>query len=265
MNYSLPVKKKTKKSRKIFIGFAIFLIALFTFFPQAFGALGRPLFVVAMPFWNAGTFVRDAWKESSSVYLSKKTLVRENNDLHLEIAKLKREIRGYDVLIQQNIELKKELFGKTLAGKIGTVVARPVVSEYDTLLVDIGTVAGVEKGDVVLADSNIVLGTVEEVYPYSSKVRMYSSPGRKSDVLIGPSNISVQIEGNGGGSFSAQVPHGLNIIKGDAAILPGGDGFILGYVVSLEENTSTSFDTVRLSGTVNIFELKYIEAIRPNE
>jgi cell shape-determining protein MreC len=166
--------------------------------------------------------------------------------------------------MQENLEFRKLFGGKKDGGVFAEILAPSGSFPFGVFLLHIGSESGIKIGEIALADQNIALGKVIEIYPNSSKVKAFSSPGEATEAFLGPENIPVQLKGAGSGAFSAELPRDLDIREGDAAVLPGSDGFILAYVESKEDNFADSFQTLYLRVPVNIFELKYTQIIRSN-
>lgn len=255
----VPTKKPPKSGFKMFFVFALLLIALFYASIGAFVAVSSRLNMAALPFWHFANSVSG----DGIVLRSKAALVRENEDLRRRVAVLERELKGYDFVVQENLELKKLFAGKKDGGekniKFASVLLHPGRLPFDVFLLDVGGVAGVMNGQAAFADQNIALGKITETYPHSSKVKAFSSPGEVTDVFLGPENIPVQLKGAGGGAFTAELPRDLDVREGDAAVLPGSDGFLIAFVEKKEENIADSFQKLYLRNPVNVFQLKHVQ------
>lgn len=254
-------KKQNKSGQKAFLAFGLFLIIFFSISPGAFHAVSSWLNIAAVPFWNSKNSTASALPSSDMVLRSKTSLIQENNNLHRQIDFLGRELKGYDTLVQENLEMKKLFAEKKEGGVFAGVLIQSGHLPFDTLLLDAGSGAGIGNGALALADENIALGKIIETYPSSSKIKAFSSPGEITDAFLGPENIPVQLKGAGGGAFTAELPRDLDVREGDAAVLPGADGLILAYVESKEENLTDSFQKLYLRSPVNIFEVKYVQII----
>ena len=214
------------------------------------------------PFWNAETAFERSIHSGFAMLSSKAALEEQNRTLKEEIAELERDMQGYNMVVQENIELRKKLGTKKDGGIFGNVISRPNTTPYDTFVLDIGARDGVYVKETVIADDNIALGTVETTYGNNSKVKLFSSPERTTNVILEPSNTEIQVTGNGGGSFYAELPEGIDVKKGDAIILPGEPGYVIGYVADTSATVSDSFRKVYFSGPVNIFTLKLFQVIK---
>lgn len=254
----VPSKKPPKSGLKIFFVFAVLLIVFFSLSPKAFFAVSSRLNLAALPFWR----LTDSVVDGAPVLQSKSDLSHENGELRRKVAMLERDLKGYDVVIQENLELKKLFAGRKEGSeenvKFAGVLLHPGRLPFDIFLLDAGSAAGIANGELVFADQNIALGKVFESYPYSAKVKAFSSPGEATDVFLGPDSIPIRLSGAGGGSFTAELPRDLDVREGDAAVLPGSGGFVLAFVLAKEENLADSFQKLYLQGPVNVFELKYV-------
>jgi cell shape-determining protein MreC len=163
--------------------------------------------------------------------------------------------------VQENIELKKLFSGKKESGIFAGVLARGGGTPFGTFLLDVGSESGVKNGDMVLVDQNIALGKITETYSRSVKIKLFSASGETTDVFLGPENIPAQLNGVGGGVYTALLPRELDIQEGDAAVLSGVEGFILAYVESKESNPSEAFQKIYLRSPVNVFEVKYLQIL----
>ncbi len=131
-------------------------------------------------------------------------------------------------------------------------------------MIDAGSTNGVSIGNKVMANGNIFIGYVSEVYVNTSKVVLYSSPGEKINVLIGKDAIEKEADGLGGGNFSVEMPAGSNIAVGDSIVMPSISANIFGTVDQVQFKQSDSLETVLFKNPVNISELKWVEVIAPN-
>lgn len=257
-------KKQNKNGRKVFLAFALFLIFIFSISQNSLHTVSSWFNMAAVPFWNAADSTQGVFHSPDALLRSRASLLKENEELQHQVAVLTRNLKGYDVVVQENIEFKKLFAEKKSGGVFAGILARPGHLPFDIFLLDIGSEGGIGNGNLVLADQNIALGKIIETYPYSAKIKAFSSSGEVTDAFLGPENIPVQMKGAGGGSFTAELPHELDVREGDAAVLPGVDGFILGYVESKEENLTDSFQKLYLRTPVNVFELKYAQIISHN-
>jgi len=169
-----------------------------------------------------------------------------------------------DALYAENLDLKKRLGREVRAARVlASVLLRPPMTPYDTLMIDAGSAEGVATGDVVSAGGTALIGAVSEVYARSARVALFSAPGESYDALLRGA-IPVKVEGQGGGSMQARVPSGTAVAAGDAVVLPGIAGGMTATVSHVERAESESFVTLYMQLPANIFTLRYVEVWKQN-
>ncbi|MCX6738545.1 MAG: rod shape-determining protein MreC [Candidatus Parcubacteria bacterium] len=258
----MQTKKRKNKVRIAFFFFAFFVFVSFTAFPKTFTLFSGTVNNASVSVWNAKTSESSALSNSASFLNTKESLIAKNKELAEKIKKLEEESSGYDFIIQENLELKKTLSQKKEGSIFGSIIARPNITAYDTFLIDIGEKNGIKKGDTVLANKDMIIGTIEEAYSSSAKARLFSTAGQSSDALLGPNNIPIQLKGLGGGSFVADLPLETDVQIGDSASLSGSPEYIVATVVSKEQKSTDTFQKVYFRGPINIFDAKYIQVVK---
>ncbi|MBU1122646.1 MAG: hypothetical protein KKF54_08165, partial [Candidatus Omnitrophica bacterium] len=148
---------------------------------------------------------------------------------------------------------------------LGAVLVKPFLSLYDTLIIDVGASDNVKVGNQVLAEGNIFIGYISEVYEKTSKVILYSSPEEKTKVLIGDNNIEKEAICLGGNNFKIEVPREIEVKEWDSIVMPSVSTNIFGTVEKIEYKESDSFQNVLFKNPVNILELKWVEVLLPNK
>lgn len=107
---------------------------------------------------------------------SKENLSKENNELKKELNLINSKLLLSQILLRENNELKTLLGRKEENQKfiLANVLAKPNLSPYDSLILDVGEGYGIKKGDKVIVNNNVVIGELEDVYLKTSKVRLFS-------------------------------------------------------------------------------------------
>jgi cell shape-determining protein MreC len=168
-----------------------------------------------------------------------------------------------DALYQENLDLKARLGrpGVSPVRTLGAVLMRPPGSPYDTLVIDVGESEGVATGDFASAGGTALIGSVSEVYQHTARIKLFSAPGERYDALLrlsGGGVVPLSIEGQGGGSMTAQAPLGTAVAVGDTALMPGIAGGVVATVSGVEKKED-SFVTVYFQLSANIFMLRFVE------
>lgn len=264
-NYS-PHHKKIKrglftKTFTIILFAAGILIAVAIFFPNL---LSNGTHFVSIPFWKVKNSITEGLASSAKLLASKKALVAENRNLRKKIEEAKFKLLEAQLLKQENISLK-ELFNRQILDVENTilaaVLAKPPSSLYDTFVIDVGSDAGIRKGDNVVAFGNIFIGTVDKVNRSTSVVKLFSSPGELTTVSIGEDNITANAEGKGGGNFIVKLPRGIGIEKGDIVTIPNINARIFAVVEKIESDPSDPFLTALFKNPVNMNNIKWVQVV----
>lgn len=164
-----------------------------------------------------------------------------------------------DVLYNENLELKARLGrpGSAPVRVLAAVLLRPPGVPYDTMVIDVGRIEGVQTGDLVSAGGNALVGEISEVYEHAARVALFSSPGEERQAFL-RSTISIKIEGQGGGSMVAMVPSGTAVSVGESAVLPGIAGGLAARVSAVDKSEG-AYSAVYFELPVNIFTLRFVE------
>lgn len=209
------------------------------------------------PFWRT-EFAIDA-----GALRSPEQLMAENEALKRRLAEwqLAYASSTQQLLAIENSELRSILGRSTTtpALKLAAVLARPSALPYDELIIDLGSADGVAADELVAAPGNVEIGRIVRALGRTSTVRLFSSPGQKYEVTIGPSHVPATAIGRGGGYYEAKVPHGSAIQMGDAvAGSSAASATAFGTVTSVVTDPADPFDTILFAPPVNIFELRWV-------
>jgi rod shape-determining protein MreC len=254
---SNPKGKKELMQRVSLLVLVVFLFSLHLVFPHLYGTI---LYPVTSLFWKSGTFIGDTVSHYAEIASSKKSLIIENENLRRDMTSFTSSLLMLDSLRKEN-ETLRSLLGRSTSGRmvLATVLSRPPFSPYDSLIIDAGTAEGVALGDKVYASTDVLLGDIVEVYPHTSKVDLFSSPGRVFPVLVGPSAIQVEAEGRGGGNFRVTLPVEVDVAKGDPVRFAQSKSNVVGVVEEIEVDSSDSLQEIRFKMPISIAEISYIE------
>ena len=260
-NRKFLIRDHTKKSIILPTLFVVLFIFIFSL-----SWTRNILFTVGSPLWYIKKSTADFIADNISVLQSKRAILSENASLKEQLLVKNKEQVLYDILKTENEDLKNILNRKKGSQKLllSSILVKPFLSAYDTLIIDTGIFDDVKVGYQVLADGNAFIGYVADVHDQNSKVVLYSSNGEKVKVLIGDSNIEKEAQGLGGGNFKVELPKEVDIKEGDKVVMPSISTNIFGTVEKIESKDSDSFQTILFKNPVNISELKWVEVVLPN-
>jgi cell shape-determining protein MreC len=257
-------KKQITRRKKIIrniIGFGVFFILV------AFGILswtGQLFNSAGGPIWKTENFLTKSFYNLNYLFRTKSTITNENHNLIDEVTYLRTSMSDYQILKNENDELKELLgrVGETSNFVLGNILAKPNHSPYDTIIIDVGNNSGIIEGQIVYADGNVPIGSVEKVYDKTSLISLYTNPSRKTEGFIDISNVSVELIGRGGGNFEMVVPVELSLEKGTIIYLPGSNSKIIALVDEVISEPTDPFKRVLLSSPVNVQNLKWVQVLK---
>lgn len=90
------------------------------------------------------------------------------------------------------------------------------------MIIDQGASGGLKKGDLVIDETGVLMGVVQDVQEDSSKVDVVYNPGRSFEVELRGLGIKSLAEGLGGGAMALKlIPAGTKLKQGDKVSLSG--------------------------------------------
>jgi cell shape-determining protein MreC len=241
----------------IIISALVLIVIIFNYF--TFGGVSQILHTVGIPIWKSQAGVLSAFENLFVGLKDKQSLLTENKKLKDEAVRLKLVSIGAEILRKENEDLRMFL-NRDISRELiaASILTRPNRTLYDTFIVDVGRVNGVTQGSYVFGVEEVAIGSVEEVYAHTSLISLYSTPGRKTEVLLGSELVSAKAVGRGGGDFELRIPRGIEVLEGHAVYSPNLDGGIFGVIEKVIALPADSFQTVLFSSPVNIQTLHVV-------
>lgn len=241
MNFHLKSDRYERKRIPVLKGISIVFVCFILIQAIAPTFLPSMAHRVFSPFWNANA-----------------------DDSAQTIAELQAKVASFELIEKEHETLLSELGQKKPTDLIfARVLTLPPQSIYDTLIIDDGREQGVNIGKKVYAGNNILLGEVVEVYEKTSKVKLYSSPDEKYDIIIGTASSSVRATGvgRGNGMFEALVPREAKVNIGDIVTVPQISTTVYGKVSFIITDPARAFDSVLFQSPIPLQSLRrvYVE------
>ncbi len=216
------------------------------------------MFRIGSPLWGTKSSIGSFFTNNIQLLKSKQSLINENNSLKGEIASTSEQIAITEIIRKENDDLKN-LFGRENSKKdiLASVLVKPYLSPYDTLIIDAGTSNGIAVGDKVKSGTTHI-GYISEVYENYSKVVLYSSYGEKVKVLIGKNSIEKEAEGQGGGNFKVEVPRETDVNEGDSIIIPSISPNIFAVVEKIDYKENDAVENILFKNNINVQEINWV-------
>jgi cell shape-determining protein MreC len=194
------------------------------------------------------------------IFTSKNSLVAENTALKEQLAALQAKDADRDELYRENILLKAQ-FGRSdvtsSSSILAAVLSAPPAQAFDTLVIDLGSQARIEPGDLVSVGEGAYIGEIQDVASHSARVTLFSSSGEVKQGLLN-GKIPVTLYGDGEGALSTHVPANTAVLPGDSITLQNIAAGVEAIVVSVHSQEADSFKDVYLQLPANISELQYV-------
>jgi cell shape-determining protein MreC len=191
--------------------------------------------------------------------------LKSKSKLQSENEKLQRELESYRIRflssdIQVNSESLSDLIlgADSYGGIVAPVLVHPPRTAYDSLIVDVGLKDGLRVGSKVILPEGPLVGEVSEVFARQAKIKLYSTPGEKVDVIIANGGFASVLVGEGGGSFRLSIPRDQEILIGDKLISRHLDERLVAIVEDVTMKPTDSFKDVLARTPANIFNLRFV-------
>ena len=254
------VDTDARRTNIILIGIIVCaFIVLLT--PPVRGAISRGVYSTAPELWSLGNTAINGVSSFIQAFRTKETLVSENVSLKEELSALQARVLDRNLLADRVVELEEMVNRAPVDDHVaGFVLAGPRATPYDVIIIDVGSDVGVAVGDSVVYTGSGIVGTISEVFPDSSKVKLTSSPGSEVPVLLGGDMIPVTATGRGMGNFEVTIPTGSSLVVGDLVLLPPGN-LIVGAIGALETSPTEPVVRVLFRTSFNIEAIRSVEVL----
>ena len=260
-------KVKEKRKRLILSGALVALILIVIIFSDfSFRVVNRPAMFVLSPFLGLKTSF-GKWMQSLTLgFIEKKTLQAENEALHERIMEMETKIALSDALEKENSMLKAAFSAETRKNfLLASIISRPPQTPYDMLIIDSGSSIGVKEGMQVSAFGSVLLGYVVDVFPDMSKIKLISSFGEETNVLLESLGIPVIAVGRGGENFEITLPRTVKVDIGERVITLGNQPMLVGIIEKIEHQTTDPLQKIIFRLPVNIQYLNRVFLLKANE
>lgn len=213
-------------------------------------------YTVSVPVINASTaFERGIY---SSLHSKSKLLMRIES-LESENEELRTRMADYSLIENENNGFKNSVISRSETA-VASVIGKPSISAYDTLLVNVSEDIVVGKNVYTL--SGIPLGSVTAISGNIATITLYSSPGieTSADIILDNAmdTSSTALRGRGGGGFEAIVSKDIDVPVGSLATMPSLFNEPLAEVVKTVSRDDTKDQIVYLRSIVNFQYLRFV-------
>lgn len=260
MSYLQDRKKKQKRYTQLLVTAVVFAacMTVSVVFFDFFSRISHTVFSPVLAMTNRMSM---NIKNTKAFFISKTSLLLENQELKQQLLAIDARLANYEAVFNENEKIKEILLRKPgekkmlLAGILGTQNK----SLYDSLIIDAGSLQGLEVGQRVFAYGDVPIGTITDVFPESAKVALYSTSGQKMSAVLSGSDTFIELMGRGRGNFEVILPRDFDIVEGTLVLLPGLEPYALAEVVTVISDPRDPFKKALLKSPINILELKFVQ------
>jgi len=248
-----------KKDLVIFFSI-IFFIMLFEFVGW-FDGLRNIGLKVTTPVSSLNVKIVDMISRPYDFIIFTFTKSRYQKQLESNYAESLTKLNELDELKAENKELKKLLGASDRKLSEETIIGAPILSlAYPA--VGVGSSDGVEVNDMVLID-NVLIGTIDSVTEYQSKVSLLSSK-RKNKILVRTqSGVEAVVDGDGRNVLLTHIPRSVELNEGERVVTVGQEGveknILIGVVKKINHSPSDSTNTYIINQLVSFYSAVLVE------
>lgn len=241
-------------------GALIVLVLILVFLTALPRSLGTAAHSIGRIFWNSKEVMNERIEENARLISMSKRLLVDLAEVQQEELSVARSLAWEsEMLRSENAELRS-LLGhrdRTISQHAARIISRPPQSAYDRIVIDQGAEDGIVIGQFATAYGTVALGIVEEVYPHTAIIRLYSNANTESHVQFVTSGLTATAIGHGGGSYIIELPQSIEIAEGEQVIQVE-SGKLLGVVGGIDTDPREPFQQVYVRMPINIRYLDWL-------
>ena len=220
--------------------------------------------VVVVPIENGLTYLKNKLNNNDSFFENVNKLKAENEELKEKNSELEQNLREYEIIKNENEQLKQQL---NLAEKYGeyttvpaSIISRDISNYAKTVVVNIGSDNGIQENMTVIADEGLV-GYVISVTSNTAKIQTIADSASATSCLASTTRDNMICKGtveNNSILKAEYISTDSNIIQGDSVETSGLGGIYLkgihvGTIKKVIEGTNKT-DTYALIETAVDFQ-----------
>ncbi len=170
------------------------------------------------------------------------------------------QLSELDKLREENNELKKIIENRDLKLE-KTIISAPIISlAYPAI--GVGSKDGVEVNKMVLYNG-MLLGTIEEVENFQSKVSLLSRHRANKILAKTESGIEGVVDGDGRNVLFTQVPRNMSLVNGERVVSVGQEGvernIFIGTLRLIDNNPSAPTQTAVIDQEITFYDVVLLE------
>jgi len=217
------------------------------------------------PIGSRLVFVRNSVNDQYTFLSSITNLNKENKDLRNQELELRQQLSSLKEVVRENDLLRSQLnFNARL--NLDLVPARVVSVEPDNtrhfITIDRGNSSGIKRGQAVVS-SGVLIGTVDEVSDFSSKVFLVNDPDFRIRAIGQDGRAQGIVRGQiGRGYVFEKVAQNETINQNEQVITAGSglvpQGILIGAIETVNKADNAIFQSASLKPLVNLNSLELV-------
>jgi cell shape-determining protein MreC len=256
MNYLSRNRSRISRQKIYLVTFLFIAGALFLSY------FDKVVVAAISPIWKSENAITKSIKNSFSYFRTKSSLINENGELKNRVLTLEDQTQLLANLQTREAELLA-LLGRTRDrnGVTAGVLVRSPQIPYDTIIIDAGSGEGVKADAKVVLPEGAAIGSVFEIFAHTSKVKLYSTSGEKTNAILERDSVPVILLGEGGGNFRLILPRDARVETGDRVLSADMSGRLLAVVKEIALKPTDPFKEVLLGAPESIFGTRFVEVL----
>ena len=227
---------------------------------------------VVVPIENGLTYLKNKLNNNDKFFENINELKKENTQLKERNSELEQTLREFEIIKNENQQLKQEL---NLAEKYGqyttvpgTIISRDVSNYSKTIIINVGSNNGIKEKMTVIADEGLV-GYVISVTSNTAKIQTIVDSASATSCLTSTTRDSMVCKGtleNSSILKATYIATGANIIQGDSVETSGLGGIYLkgihvGKIKKVIEGTNKTDSYALIDAAVDFEKLETVLVI----
>lgn len=243
----LPRNRRTSGRRRQLAFISVILVLALV----GFSLFGKSLAWAFAPLWHSNLYVRTGLENLVGSLRTKDALIAENEALKEKLASDDELIISLRAIAESRNELLKSFGREPMHMLPGSVLVHPPETPYDILIVDAGDNLGIKPASLVYTPEGSEIGTVSDVFSKTSRVKLYSTAGERSDAVLERGGAAIVLVGRGGGNMSFTIARDIPVSVGDRVLSPRLESSLVGVVGDIEVTPTDSEKTVLVRSPIN--------------
>lgn len=258
MSYRYDKEKQSRRNHYLFGSLLLVLVFFTPLLTKIYDAFERVIFSQ----WEQVQDTQEAGKGFFALLGNKQSLIEKNQLLQDKIDILEVDVLRTKYLesVLESYETINQEYQKEGGIVSGEIIARYPKTPRDTFVINKGSQDGVVQGNRVVAIGNLAIGTIEEVYDRTSRVRLYTDNEVLTQAVLYGKGEGLTLTGTGN-MYRSLMARESEVAVGDVAYTQDTPGMILAVVQEVVFDPRDPMKQVYLSLPVNLGTIQAVAVL----